>query len=643
MSSLLGVDGQGNPDFGPLSGTSMAAPHGTGTVALLQQYANTQGWGNTARRHEVMKVVLMNSADKITGTGVDQARRLCMQKDILNKPGSGGSGWLTSDAFGPFTQHPVDDEMGTGQLNTKRALKQFSSGQQIFTQSNVPLIGWDFQTVYPLNYRKYVLAKRLEASSYISITVAWDRDVRLNDANSNGMYDVGETFTDFGLPNLDLYLMPKGATSKTQAIANSVTTIYSLEHIFTQIQNAAEYEIWVYGEDVPSAGWDYAIAWWAVADPGDCPADINGDDTVDVQDMNAVLNNYGPDRCGHPADVVRDGTINAQDLLFVINNWGICYGACCFPNGSCQSNVPPADCQNDGGIAMAHGSTCSPNPCETFQNPPPSGTGACCIGWNCIPNVSPNSCTNAGGTPASRPCLPNPCFPPSTDTGACCLPDGSCAGGMTKAQCSQQSGWWRGPNTTCQTPCNSQTETPKPCCLAGGLCKMIPQTLCQSLGGVPSGGQACTSLSCICCPNTNPPTCKTSYTCVVPGLSYNRRDGCSISIGSVQVVMQQSNNWWSGQAQASVSGSCTNQGFSVPDSATVHASLTCLGPDGWGILIHVQTNCSTQNCCCCVSNYWLIKQTPSATPIGTYDMVDEGPRVAYCQHCGHMPSATVSD
>lgn len=47
-------------------GTSYAAPHVTGTVALLQQYgANAFGSNPNASRHEVMKAAIMNSADKI--------------------------------------------------------------------------------------------------------------------------------------------------------------------------------------------------------------------------------------------------------------------------------------------------------------------------------------------------------------------------------------------------------------------------------------------------------------------------------------------------------------------------------------------------------------------------------------------------
>lgn len=56
-------------------GTSFAAPHVAGTVALLQQFGNARiaasapRWNANARRHGVMKAVLMNSADKLIDNG----------------------------------------------------------------------------------------------------------------------------------------------------------------------------------------------------------------------------------------------------------------------------------------------------------------------------------------------------------------------------------------------------------------------------------------------------------------------------------------------------------------------------------------------------------------------------------------------
>jgi hypothetical protein len=50
-------------------GNSYAVPHVTGTVALLQEHGESRipgpGWNENARQHEVMKAVLLNSADKI--------------------------------------------------------------------------------------------------------------------------------------------------------------------------------------------------------------------------------------------------------------------------------------------------------------------------------------------------------------------------------------------------------------------------------------------------------------------------------------------------------------------------------------------------------------------------------------------------
>ncbi len=134
----ISMAGPGNVTFTG-SGTSFAAPHVTGTVALLQEYANTQignnvpGWGPLARRHEVMKAVLMNSADKIEDDGtfvpfgkttpVPLGGLLGMTRTVLKKD---GSNWDDSDAS-YMENIPLDDEMGAGHLNAASNTRPGSS------------------------------------------------------------------------------------------------------------------------------------------------------------------------------------------------------------------------------------------------------------------------------------------------------------------------------------------------------------------------------------------------------------------------------------------------------------------------------------------------------------------------------------
>ncbi len=61
----------------------------------------------------------------------------------------------------------------------------------------------------------------------------------------------------------------------------------------------------------------------AVQCPQPCPADVSNDGQVNVTDLLAVINAYGP-CAGCPADINHDGQVNVTDLLAVINAWGPC-------------------------------------------------------------------------------------------------------------------------------------------------------------------------------------------------------------------------------------------------------------------------------------------------------------------------------
>ncbi|MCI0676981.1 MAG: DUF1929 domain-containing protein, partial [Phycisphaerales bacterium] len=51
-------------------------------------------------------------------------------------------------------------------------------------------------------------------------------------------------------------------------------------------------------------------------------ADVNGDGTVNIGDLLALISVWGPCAAACPADVNADGVINVLDLLFVVSHWG---------------------------------------------------------------------------------------------------------------------------------------------------------------------------------------------------------------------------------------------------------------------------------------------------------------------------------
>jgi hypothetical protein len=255
----------------PANGTSFAAPHVTGTIALLQEFGDRQLrtkkdlpdeirplWTIDARRHEVMKAVLLNSADKIQDTG--DGLRLGMTRTMLAK---NNRDWLDSDAYRD-RQIPLDYQLGAGQLNALRALEQFSTGQQDSAQP-VGNMGWDYEWIKFSAYREYILDRPLAKDSWVSATLVWDRLVELQDANHNKEYDLGEQFRDRGLNQLELYLMHAEDNNIDRSLWSSISSVDSVQHIFHQISTPGKYKIRVYfrkAVNLPNQA--YALAWWTV-------------------------------------------------------------------------------------------------------------------------------------------------------------------------------------------------------------------------------------------------------------------------------------------------------------------------------------------------------------------------------------------
>ncbi|MBE9208602.1 S8 family serine peptidase [Nostoc sp. LEGE 06077] len=258
---LLNPDGKINK----ATGTSFAAPHVTATVALLQEFSDRQlrakkpNWSVDSRRHQVMKAVLLNSADKIQDNG--NGLRLGMTRTLIDKQ---NQNWLDSDAY-KDPKIPLDAQMGAGHLNAFRAYQQFNAGQWQPAKA-VPSIGWDYRQVATGTSVDYQLTKPLKQGSFVSITLSWDRLVELSDRNQNQQFDVGETFRDQGLNNLDLYLVKADAkNSDAGTVCSSVSQVDSVEHIFCPVPASGDYKIRVqFRQQVNAATQPYALAWWTV-------------------------------------------------------------------------------------------------------------------------------------------------------------------------------------------------------------------------------------------------------------------------------------------------------------------------------------------------------------------------------------------
>ena len=257
---LLNPDGKLNKS----TGTSFAAPQVTATVALLQEFVDKQlrtkqpNWTINARRHQVMKAILLNSADKIKDSG--DGLRLGMTRTLIEKQ---NLDWLATAAY-KNAKIPLDAQMGAGHLNAFRAYQQLNGGEWKPTLT-VPQIGWDYGIINTNSSQEYALEKSLKKNSFVAITLSWDRLVELNDKNNNQQYDLDETFVNKGLNDLDVYLVQENGKNDQVVVCASMSELDSIEHIFCPVPTHGNYKIRVqFKKQINKPTQSYALAWWTV-------------------------------------------------------------------------------------------------------------------------------------------------------------------------------------------------------------------------------------------------------------------------------------------------------------------------------------------------------------------------------------------
>jgi len=141
--------------------------------------------------------------------------------------------------------------------------------------------------------------------------------------SDDGSMVVGGTWP-FGVPASfgNAFVWREGiGTQSLPAFFDEVGVTYPAGFTFAFVSGMSSDSRWLTGWGNSGSPGDTVT--WVVELPGgdiECPADLNGDGTVDVTDVLALLAGWGTDG----GDVNGDGTTSVEDLLVLIAAWGAC-------------------------------------------------------------------------------------------------------------------------------------------------------------------------------------------------------------------------------------------------------------------------------------------------------------------------------
>jgi hypothetical protein len=131
--------------------------------------------------------------------------------------------------------------------------------------------------------------------------------------------------------------------------------------------------------------------------PATCAADVDGDGSVAVSDVLAIIGAWGD--CGDgtyrpTGDIAPmpngDCCVTVADVLAVVGNWGAdcsVYGSCCMSDGSCSEMTDMA-CMDAGG-SWVEGGDCATADCVA---------AACCLSSTTCEDLTEDSCVALGGS-----------------------------------------------------------------------------------------------------------------------------------------------------------------------------------------------------------------------------------------------------
>lgn len=243
LVTTLNDDWESGSDFENWSGTSFAAPHVAGIMATQIQFGREQGLSTDPL---VLKATILNSAEKIN--------------DRSNQPWTPAQAATIDGVY--YVVNPLDDQIGTGQVNGPALYYQYAAGQQ--GPGLVDSIGWDLNTLTGEGFVDYVIDGGLQIGSTLDMTLTWMRHMERID-DGDGIIDAGDAFNQVGeIDNLNVKLLLDG-----ELIAATIGGAQTVEYIHWQITDPGQYTIRVERLNVANSGADeqYALAWFGAATP----------------------------------------------------------------------------------------------------------------------------------------------------------------------------------------------------------------------------------------------------------------------------------------------------------------------------------------------------------------------------------------
>ena len=146
--------------------------------------------------------------------------------------------------------------------------------------------------------------------------------------SATNQIDADDEYSVNAMANLDLQIIYEDPPGTFTEVAVSQSVVDTVEHLHIPLPedgDPLDYRVRVVGS---GQAVNYGLAWWTAeappaVSPLACAADVNGDCTVDVQDLVAILLVWGPcQSCAQ--DLNLDGNVDVQDLVTVLLNWGPC-------------------------------------------------------------------------------------------------------------------------------------------------------------------------------------------------------------------------------------------------------------------------------------------------------------------------------